>query len=145
MKNPFTGRRAALPPLPGQAADPMPEIDRGPPDQSSADIEMRRIAAEARERLSNQRAWRQWAIEKLLASPGAAGLLAAGWIVQSGEAEHTVEPGRLITINGPVSPPERIPAPLFAIADDLIDYVTTGNHPGAAPGEAAEDPAGKPS
>lgn len=67
--------------------------------------------------------WRQWAIEKLLASPAAAALLSPTWVVETG--------GLLSSFRRAPEKVTRLACPLYAMADDIVAYITTGAHPDA--------------
>lgn len=69
---------------------------------------------------------RKWAIERLLQTPGAEALMRPGWIHEPGEVTECDGPG------GPVfTAPHltRVEPRLFDIADDLVRYAETGEHP----------------
>ena len=74
--------------------------------------------------------WRQWAIEKLLASPAAAGLTTPRWVVKPGDfVEVGQGPTKLSRLKR--CEPEYLACPLYAMADDIVAYITTGAHPDA--------------
>ena len=56
-------------------------------------------------------------------------MIAPGWIVEAADITHNMGPGTIVTVKGPIKPPQRLPSPLFQLADDLVAYVLTGKHP----------------
>lgn len=68
---------------------------------------------------------RQWAIERLLAMPGAEALLRPGWVVVEpvGAMQECTGPGGLM-----INPPRMtlVPPTIFSVADKLALYVSTG-------------------
>lgn len=137
------GMRRTFPPLDAQASA-NPQFDRGPPDQSRTEMEARINkavnAAEAADMARRTTGWRTWAVEQVLASPASSELLSTGWIVSEPPitSAAAVEPGGFLRIEhaAPVKM-QRIPAPLYQIADDIVQYVLTGKHPTPA---TPEDP-----
>lgn len=69
---------------------------------------------------------RRWAIERLLAMPGAEALMCPGWIVDEGSVGKWDEGETFLR---GVSKMTTVPPKLFTIADNLVDYVANGEHP----------------
>jgi hypothetical protein len=71
---------------------------------------------------------RKWVIERLLLMPGADALLRPGWVHEAADVVECDGPGGLTVL-----PPKltRTPPCIFAIADDLVRYAATGEHPKA--------------
>lgn len=96
--------------------------------------------AEAHRRVQNGRpemqALRKWAIERLLTAELGPSMMAPGWIVQE-QGMADLKPGQVMSMHEvPVPRMTRIPPPIFGLADSLVAYVLSGEHPKAMEGEA---------
>ena len=83
-----------------------------------------------RERRLSDEAWlRKWAIEHLLTAERGASIMEPGWVVQE-QGLADLKPGQIMSMHDvPVLKVTRIAPPLFGLADEIVAYVLSGEHP----------------